>query len=88
MKKLKLFPKAPNKEVRIGNSIFLGAIVYLMLFGFTIPYLTTKQALIGVWFIGAIAVVGIFFKIKGIIKAYRFVKQEIAAGRPFEIEIG
>lgn len=88
MKKLKLFPKAANKEIRIANCIMAFGIIYLLIFGFAIPHLATKQALIGVWFIGAIAATGIFFKIKGIIKAYKFVKQEIAAGRPFEIEIG
>lgn len=85
MKKLKLFPKAPNKEIKISNFIFLGAIVYVLIFGFSISFLTTNQALGCIWFLIVVAAVGIFFKAKGLIKAYKFVKQEIAAGNSFEI---
>ena len=88
MKKIKLFPKAFNKETKISNFIFIGLIVYVSIFGFAIPHLTTNQALGCIWFMIVGAAIGIFLKIKGMIKAYRFVKQEIAAGRPFEIEIG
>ncbi|MFZ2310709.1 MAG: hypothetical protein WAW11_04150 [Patescibacteria group bacterium] len=85
MKKIKLFPKAPNKEIKISNFIFIGDIIYLLIFGFTMPFLTTNQGLVCVWVMMVITIVGIYFKIKGTRKAYNFVKQEIAAGRSFEI---
>lgn len=85
MKKIKLFPKAPNKEIRISNIIFIADVIYLLIFGFSMSFLTTNQGLVCIWVMITVTIVGIYFKIKGTRKAYNFVKQEIAAGRSFEI---
>lgn len=86
MKKIKLFPKAPNKEVKIGDTIFWTEIALLFVFGFAISHLTKTQSLLCLFVLMILTIIGIYFKLAGIVKQYRFFKKAIANGR--EVEIG
>jgi|GEM_PF-2827281 len=84
MKKLTLFPKAPNKEIKIGNIIFLIALVTVIIFEFAVSHLSENQSLFYLLALIIMAVIGISFKLTGIIKHYRFLKGEIANGKKIQ----
>lgn len=84
MKKITLFPKAPNKEVKIGNIIFLVAIITVIIFGFSVSYLSESQSSFYLFVLLIMTVIGTSFKLAGVIEHYQFLKKEIANGKKIQ----
>ena len=72
MKKFVLFPKAPNKETRTGDTLLVVGMILLPIYGLAQMYMNELMCYLSLGFCFAVMITGVVYKFIGMNKYYRY----------------